>query len=73
MPNHLLVLVGYALTAIKNILMQLRIPSRAGCTTTTSRQPQRMQAWQLEYFDEMSEGRAVDLARVRALLAKQGL
>ena len=40
--------------------------------TTTSRQAQRTQAWQLQYFVDMSEGRAVDMARVRALLALQG-
>lgn len=40
--------------------------------TTTSRQAQHTQAWQLRYFVDMSEGRAVDLARVRALLAPQG-
>jgi hypothetical protein len=73
MPNHLLVLVGYASIAIKNILMQLQMPSCADFTTTTSRQAQRMQAWQLQYFVDMSEGWAVDLARVRALLARQGL
>jgi hypothetical protein len=32
----------------------------------------RTQAWQLQYFVDMSEGRAVDLARVKALLALQG-
>lgn len=41
--------------------------------TTTSRQAQRTQAWQLQYFVDMSEGRAVDLARVKALLARQGV
>jgi hypothetical protein len=40
--------------------------------TTTSRQAQHTQAWQLRYFVDMSEGRVVDLARVRALLALQG-
>jgi hypothetical protein len=37
--------------------------------TTTSRQAQRTQAWQLRYFVDMSEGLAVDLAGVKALLA----
>ena len=36
---------------------------------TTSRQAQRTQAWQLEYFVDMSEGQTVDLARLKALLA----
>ena len=40
--------------------------------TTTSRQAQHTQAWQLRYFVDMSEGRAVDLARAKALLALQG-
>ena len=40
--------------------------------TTTSRQAQRTQAWQLGYFVDMSEGQAVDLARLKALLAPQG-
>ncbi len=36
---------------------------------TTSRQAQRTQAWQLEYFVDMSEGQTVDLARLKALFA----
>ena len=40
--------------------------------TTTSIQAQNTQAWQLQYFVEMSEGRAVDLVRVKALLSLQG-
>jgi hypothetical protein len=36
--------------------------------TTTSRQAQHTQAWQLRYFVDMSEGQVVDLARVKALL-----
>lgn len=41
--------------------------------TTTSRQAERTQAWQLRYFLDLTEGRAVDLARVRALLTQQTL
>ncbi len=40
--------------------------------TTTSRQAQRTQTWQLQYFVDMCEGRAVDLERVKALLGPQG-
>ena len=40
--------------------------------TTTSRQAQRPHAWQLRYFVDLSEGRVVDLACVRVLLALQG-
>nr|WP_315471791.1 MepB family protein [uncultured Rhodoferax sp.] len=40
--------------------------------TTTSRQAQRTQAWQLRYFVDMSQGQAVDLERVQALLAQPG-
>ena len=39
--------------------------------TTTSRQAQRTQTWQLQYFVDMRERRAVDLARVKTLLAPQ--
>jgi hypothetical protein len=39
---------------------------------TTSRQAQRTQAWQLRYFVDMSQGQAVDLERVKALLAQPG-
>ena len=39
---------------------------------STSRQAQRTQAWQLQYFVDMSQGQAVDLERVKALLALQG-
>lgn len=39
--------------------------------TTTSRQAQRTQTWQLQYFVDISERRAVDLARVKTLLAPQ--
>ena len=39
---------------------------------TTSRQAQRTQAWQLRYFVDMRQGQAMDLARVKALLALQG-
>ena len=55
-----------------------RIGSRAGkralrvyppWDATTSRQAQRTQAWQLQYFVDMSEGQTVDLARLKALLA----
>jgi len=36
--------------------------------TTTSRQAERTQAWQLLYFLDLTEGRAMDLERARALL-----
>ena len=35
-------------------------------------QAQRTQAWQQRYFVGMSEGRAVDLVRLKVLLALQG-
>jgi hypothetical protein len=40
--------------------------------TTTSRQAQRTQTWQLKYFVDLSEGRAVDTERVKTLMATQG-
>ena len=36
--------------------------------STTSRQAQHMQAWQLRYFVDMGQGQTVDLVRVKALL-----
>ncbi len=39
--------------------------------TTTSRQAQTTQAWQLAYFLHLSDGAAVDLARAKSLLAPQ--